>query len=95
MSSLACELYVGHTDVVFICHSTVKNAKLNNRDGLLTIRENQNFLEGGKLIALVVCVVSHRYPNYICCFLASCHNTVGGCWFFQILPHIVSSVEFV
>ena len=45
-----------------------KNAKQNNRtwlEGLLTIREYQNFLEGGKLVAgvaSVACVVSHRYP---------------------------------
>ena len=45
-----------------------KNDKQNNRirlQGLLTIREDQNFLEEGKLIvggASVACVVSHGYP---------------------------------
>ena len=45
-----------------------KNDKQNNRirlQGLLTIREHQNFLEEGKLIvgvASVACVVSHCYP---------------------------------
>ena len=43
-----------------------KNDKQNNRirlQGLLTIREYQNFLEEGKLVfggASVACVVSHR-----------------------------------
>ena len=42
------------------------------------------FWKKGKFIvgrASVACVVSHRCPM----FLASCRNTVGGCWFFQIL----------
>ena len=44
-----------------------KNAKKNNRtwlEGLFTIRECQNFLEGGKLVvgvASVACVVSRCY----------------------------------
>ena len=44
-----------------------KNAKKKNwtwLEGLLTIRECQNFLEGGKLavrVASVTCVVSRRY----------------------------------
>ena len=48
-----------------------KNAKLNNRtwlNGLLTIREHQNFLEEGKFIvdgASVACVVSHRCPMFM------------------------------
>ena len=73
-----------------------KNAKLNNQtwlNGLLTIGEHQNFLEEGKSIvggASVVCIVSHR-----CLILASSRNTVGGCWFFQILPRIVPSVKLV
>ena len=32
----------------------------------------------------VVCVVSHRCPTWYLWFMASCRNTVGGCWFFQI-----------
>ena len=45
-----------------------KNDKQNNRirrQGFLTIREYQNFLEEGKLVvgvASVACVVSRRYP---------------------------------
>ena len=45
-----------------------KSAKQNNQtwlEGLLTIREYQNYLEEGKLIvgvASVAYVVSHRYP---------------------------------
>ena len=45
-----------------------KNAKQNNRswlEGLLTVREYQNFLEEGKLVvgvASVACVVSRRCP---------------------------------
>ena len=48
-----------------------KNAKQNNRswlEGLLTIREYQNFLEEGKLVvsvASVACVVSHRCPLFM------------------------------
>ena len=48
-----------------------KNAKQNNRswlEGLLTVREYQNFLEEGKLvvgIASVACVVSHRCPIFM------------------------------
>ena len=43
-----------------------KNAKQNNRswlEGLLTVREYQNFLEEGKLVvgvASIACVVSRR-----------------------------------
>ena len=46
-----------------------KNAEQNNQtwlEGLLTVREYQNYLEEGKLIvsvASVACVVSHRYPT--------------------------------
>ena len=61
---------------------------------LLTIREYQSFLDEGKLIvgvASVECVVSHNYPI----FLVSCKNTVGGCWFLQILPCILPLVELV
>ena len=55
-----------------VCMGTVcveaeqKNDKQNSRirlQGLLTIREYQNFLEEGKLVvggASVACVVSHR-----------------------------------
>ena len=48
-----------------------KNTKLNIRtwlEGLLTIRDYQNFLEEGKLVvggASVACVVSHRYPIFV------------------------------
>ena len=48
-----------------------KNAKQNNRswlEGLLTVREYQNFLEEGKLVvgvASVACVVSHRCPIFM------------------------------
>ena len=48
-----------------------KNAKQNNRswlEGLLTIKEYQNFLEEGKLVvgvASVACVVSHHCPILI------------------------------
>ena len=48
-----------------------KNAKQNNRtwfEGLLTIREYQNFLEEGKFVlcsASVACVVSHHYPIFM------------------------------
>ena len=48
-----------------------KNSKQNNRtwlEGLLTIREYQNFLEEGKLVvgvASVACVVSHRCPIFM------------------------------
>ena len=47
-----------------------KNAKQNNRswlEGLLTVREYQNFLEEGKLVvgvASVACVVSRRCPIF-------------------------------
>ena len=74
-----------------------KNAKQNNRswlEGLLTVREYQNFLEEGKLVvgvASVVCVVSHRCPI----FLASCKNNVGSYRFFQILSCILPLVELV
>ena len=70
-----------------------KNAKQNNRswlEGLLTVREYQ---EQGKLVvgvASVAVVVSRRCP-----ILASCKNTVGGFWFFQILSCIVPLVELV
>ena len=74
-----------------------KNAKQNNRsklEGLLTVREYQNYLEEGKLVvcvASVACVVSRRCPM----FMASCKNTVGSCWFFQILSCILPLVELV
>ena len=48
-----------------------KNAKPNNRswlEGLLTVREYQNFLEEGKLVvgvASVACVVSRRCPIFM------------------------------
>ena len=48
-----------------------KNAKQNNRswlEGLLTVREYQNFLEEGKLVvgvASVACVVSRRCPIFM------------------------------
>ena len=48
-----------------------KNAKQNNRsllEGLLTVREYQNFLEEGKLVVgvgSVACVVSRRYPIFM------------------------------
>ena len=48
-----------------------KNAKQNNRswlEGVLTVREYQNFLEEGKLVvgvASVACVVSHRCPIFM------------------------------
>ena len=65
-----------------------KNTKQNSRswlEGLLTVRECQNFLEEGKLVvgvASVACIVSNI-----------CKNTVGGCWFFQILSCILPLVE--
>ena len=76
-----------------------KSAKQNNwswLEGLLTVRECQNFLEEGKLVdgvASVACIVSSRFPIFM--ILASCKNTVGGCWFFQILSCILPSVEVV
>ena len=48
-----------------------KNAKQNNRtwlEGLLTVREYQNFLEVGKLVvgvASVACVMSSRCPIFM------------------------------
>ena len=48
-----------------------KNAKQNNRswlEGLLTVREYQNFLEEGKLVVgvgSVACVVSRRCPIFM------------------------------
>ena len=48
-----------------------KNTKQNNRtwlEGLLTVREYQNFLEEGKLVvcvASVACVVSHCCPMFM------------------------------
>ena len=48
-----------------------KNPKQNDRtwlEGLLTIREHQNFLEEGMLVvggASVACVVSQRYPIFM------------------------------
>ena len=47
-----------------------KNAKQNNRswlEGLLTVREYQNFLEGKLVVgvASVACVVSHRCPIFM------------------------------
>ena len=48
-----------------------KNAKQNNRtwlEGLLTVRECQNFLEEGELVvgvASVVCVMSSRCPIFM------------------------------
>ena len=48
-----------------------KNAKQNDRtwlEGLLTIREYQNFLEEGMLVvggASVACVASQRYPIFM------------------------------
>ena len=74
-----------------------KNAKQNNRlEGLLTVREYQNFLEEGKLVVgvgFVACVVSRRCPIFT--ILASYKNTVGSCWFFQILSCILPLVELV
>ena len=64
-------------ELSFCVEAEQKNDKQNNRirlQGLLTIREYQNFMEEGKLIvggASVACVMSHRYPI-----------SVGGCWFF-------------
>ena len=56
-----------HSRVRTVCvEAERKNAKQNNRswlEGLLTVREYQNFLEEGKLVvgvASVVCVVSRR-----------------------------------
>ena len=66
-----------------------KSAKQNNQiwlEGLLTIREYQNYLEEGKLI------VGVQYQL----FLASCKKSiVGGCRFFQIPLCILPSVELV
>ena len=48
-----------------------KNTKQNNRswlEGLLTVREYQNFLEEGKLVVgvgSVTCVVSRRCPIFM------------------------------
>ena len=74
----------------------VKAEQKNTKQSDVTrrIAYHQNFLEGGKLVvgvASVVCIASHRYPR----FLASCKNTVVDCWFLQILPCIVPSVELV
>ena len=47
------------------------NAKINNQtwlEGLLTVREYQNFLEEGKLVVgvtSVACVASRRYPIFM------------------------------
>ena len=74
-----------------------KNTKQNNRtwlEGLLTVREYP--LEEGKLVvgvASVACVVSRRCPIFM--ILASCKNTVRGCWFFQILSSILPLVDLL
>ena len=60
-------LHTVHVRAVYV-EAEQKNPKQNNRtwlEGLLTIREYQTFLEGGKLVAgvaSVACIVSHRYP---------------------------------
>ena len=74
-----------------------KNANQNNwtwLEGLLTVRECQNFLEGGEIVVgvtSVACVVSSHCPKFM--ILSSSKNTVGGCWFFQILSCILPLVE--
>ena len=51
-----------------------KNTKQNNQswlEGLLTVREYQNFLEEGKLVvgvASVACVVSRHCPIFMICW---------------------------
>ena len=64
-----------------------KNAKQLDVSGRIAYR--QNFLEEGKLVVGVVCVMC-----VVLAAMPSCKNTVGGCWFFQILQYILPSVEF-
>ena len=105
LNSAACMLYIGRKSVVFIICSAVKaeqkNAKQNNQtwlERLLTIREYLNLLEKGKLVVCGVYVacssVSPAAIQYLY-FFESCKNTVGDCWFFQILSCILPSVELV
>ena len=64
------------------------NSKQNNRTwpkGLLL--EEGKLAVGGTSIARIV----SKYLR----FSASCRHTVGPCCYFQILPCIVTSVEFV
>ena len=69
MTFVFCILLI--VSVRMICvDAEQKNAKLNNRtwlNGLLTIGEHQNFLEGKFNVggASVACVVSHCCPIFI------------------------------
>ena len=62
-----------------------KDTKQNNwtwLEGLLTVREYQNFLEEGKLAvggASVACIVSCRCPIFM--ILASCKNAGSSKYF--------------
>ena len=54
-----------------LCRGGAEERQTNNRswlEGLLTVREYQNFLEEGKLVvgvAAVACVVSRRCPIFM------------------------------
>ena len=65
-----------------------KNAEQENRlwlEGLLTVREYKNFLEGQLAISVasVACVVSRRCPIF-----GILQEYCRSCWFFQILSCI-------
>ena len=108
MSSVVCELYIGHTSMVFtyasstasdLCTLLLPTVYVSlyelfvsrwNRRTLIGYRSkdflpSENFLAEGKLIvseASIACVVSQ-------------HCQVRGYWFFQTLPCIEPSVEFL